>query len=602
MRSGTVRRGILPALIVPLSAAYAAPAQQPAAAPPQRPRPAYQSSARSGRPAALDDAKRSRREVIYSFGARAARIDDSFTKARTLTDLADRLWEFDESYARQLFSLAYDELRLKKPTAAEERQKRQLISALVVKAAKHDPAAALYFSKSAGGIDQNVHLLAARAIAQSDAKQAVEYAEQTLDGEALRNVSGLLSTLRERNKAVADEFFLRLLSLAVEQRALDGETLMKLGTYVFTSPALSPNEGGYEMKSVGGVFVVNLSADRPEVSPEVTRAYLQAAITVLTRPTADPEQQRLYYIAGRQLLPRVRALLPSRAAELDGWMKTLGDTLPHELTRDSAYETLSAQSYQLNLDTATKGIDKLPNDSARDAACVSLAHAFSEAGKFADAAALADRVREPSLRSQLSNLISFRRAAAALADGQVERAKSEADALTPGITRGVLRLGVAHELLQKADKPGAVEAIDQALLDARSTADPRSPQLIIAAASILSGIDARSAVETLSEGVEALSQKGAGASPAAWSERVKAGAVVCEFSLLVKGVPLSFEDALPSLLAADFDGTVTRVMMIGTEQALAPALVGLATGTLKLSDRPPRPTQRKGRVLAASGK
>jgi hypothetical protein len=398
----------------------------------------------------------------------------------------------------------------------------------------------------------------------------------------LRNINSLLFDLRVKDEDAANALYLRILKFTAARPTVDGETLMKLGVYVFNSPALAHSENGYEVTAIGEQSVINLSADRPDIPIEVTRAYLNATITIITRPTADPVQRQLFYIAGHQILPRVQALLPSRTQELVEWMESLSSSMPRMLTQQSTYESLSAKSYQLKVDVSLAAIDKTTDDSARDEMCVGVAHAFTERNNLGDALIIAGRVKNAKVRSELTNLINFRRAVDLLERGNVFGARIVAEALSPSVGRSVLWLGIAQRFIEMADKEAAAEAIDRSLSDAHSTSDPRAPYLLIAASSILTKIDLLSALQTLAESVQSFNQKENGLSPTTtWTEQIKVGNVTRDFSLLIRGIPMNFKEALPQLLAADFNETIVRISMIKDEQLLGQALVSVGTATVR---------------------
>jgi hypothetical protein len=522
---------------------------------------------------------------VFPLVDRALRIEDSLTKVSTVIDLADLIWDYDEFYARRLFKTAYDDLTSNNTgSPVSEANKKRLMAALIAKLVNRDYEKGYEIITGVEGADPTVRLLAARALVSSNPTHAAELAEKSLSESTLRNINSLLFDLRLVDGAASDALFVRVLDFALAQPTLDAEVLAKLGTYVFNSPSLPPSRNGYEVAPVGEQFAINLSADRPGVPSDVIRAYLSAAVTALARPTSDPRQQQLYYITGYQLLPRVRQLLPSKEQEIIESLRTLSGTVPSVLTQKSTYDSLLADSYRLRIDVSLSAIDKIADETSRDVMCVGIAHAFSEEKKFGEALTIAARIKNAGARAELINLIRFSRAAHLLNRGEISKARLEADTLSQGVARSVLWLGIAGKLAESADKDAAAELVNKALNDARKVADPRSPLLLIAASSIMARVGspyASQALQAMFEGVQALNQQEKGRqSPVTWSEQVKAGKVTREFSLTVEGIPLRLKEALPPLLAYDYDGTLSNVMTIKNEQLLGQALVSIAHATL----------------------
>lgn len=527
---------------------------------------------------------------IFPLIDRALRIEDSLTKVRTVIDLADLLWEYDEHAARNLFKRAYDDLASKnKGTPAHEANKKRLMASLIAKLVKRDYEKGYEIITGAEGADPTVRLLAARALALTNPGYSAELAVKSLSESTLRDINSLLFDLRLKDGATSDALYLRVLNFALAQPVLDAEILAKLGTYVFNSPSFPLSKNGYEVAPVGEQFAINLSADRPDVPSAITLAYLNAAITLLARPVSDPRQQQLYYITAHQLLPRVRRLLPSRQQELVESMRALSGTIPFILTKESTYDSLLEESHRLRVDVSLGAIDKTADETARDTMCVGIAHAFSEENKFDEALTIAGRIRSAEVRGELINLISFRRAAHLLSHGEIIKARSEADALNEGLARSVLWLGIASKLAEGNEKGAVVESVNNALYDARRMSDPRSPLVLIAASSILAKVGSLDALQTMFEGVQALNRQDNGRqSPIIWTEQVKAGKVTREFPLTVEGAPLSLKEMLQPLLAYDYDGTLSNVMTIKNEQLLGQALVVIANSTLGSAGNRPR--------------
>ncbi|HKY05242.1 MAG TPA: hypothetical protein VJQ56_10150, partial [Blastocatellia bacterium] len=281
---------------------------------------------------------------VQDFAARALEFENAQARTVTVAGLADALWKVDEPYARKLFLKAYETL---KPIGAsdaratkqnrEQAESSYLREQLLARIACRDPEMARRLvEREAESVDKaervdssEVFIASALDLAASKPDEALHLAERSLRGGVSRAMIDLLNILRKKDEPAANNLFLKTLARFTAQPVVKIDDLVLLGTYVLTAPVEGLPPDGIMMTSVGGVMTYNITGNRPGVPAAVLRAYLDAAVNILVRPVADPKQKRLSYVAGYQLLPKVRQFLPERAQALNAAMCAMISEIPH---------------------------------------------------------------------------------------------------------------------------------------------------------------------------------------------------------------------------------------------------------------------------------
>jgi len=539
---------------------------------------------------------------VHDFVDRVFDFRDEKAKIRTLVTLADLLWKDDEPYARQLFLKAFDLLKAltlsaaKGATASAESKQTTMDLAylrqeIITRIARRDAALARRLADAdttsdspdtdaAAGVE--THLGIALNLVKDKPAEAVESAEQSLQGGVSRGMISLLNELRRNDEAAANALFLKTLDRLIAQPVVDANDLLRIGTYLFTSPLADLSPGAFQMVIVDKILVYNVSAERPDIPPEIVRAYLNTAITILTRPVSDPKQKQLYYAAGYQLLPKAQQFIPDRAPQLAAAMQALIPEISPALTQEATYTNLKSTSRVTNVEEALGEIDKISDERSRDARYLSLIFTLWDQGEFIRARTVAAKVKDPTARVRLVTLIDFGEAAKSLDRGETTLAEEIAGKLSPGIERAVLWLGIVRACAEKGDAQRTSEAANAALKEARRVADGRRPFLILATAGQLARFDPIGALQALSEAVQAFNaEEVKSLAQVQWSQMIEAGKLRRNFSLKVKGIEYGFDQALLPLVTADFDGTLAIVSDLKDERVLAPGLIALAAALLK---------------------
>ncbi|HEV7796536.1 MAG TPA: hypothetical protein VGO73_00145, partial [Pyrinomonadaceae bacterium] len=269
--------------------------------------------------AKIDQQKALALSLLVSLGNDARTFSDQKLRARTLSRIADALWEADPEQGRALFRKAWDAAEVGDQESArrteEDRQRQQggnanapfalvqppdLRSEVLRLAAKRDralgeelldklkearkqeatdataPGRSDPFDTSAA-VKQRLRL--ANQLLDADVERALQFADPAL-GTITMDGLNFLSFLREKNPAAADQRYARLLAIAEVDLKSDANTISLLSSYLFT-PHLFVTfepEGGQSSSRM------NQPAPPPEVAPELRNAYLRVAAQVLLRP------------------------------------------------------------------------------------------------------------------------------------------------------------------------------------------------------------------------------------------------------------------------------------------------------------------------------
>ena len=178
---------------------------------------------------------------------------------------------------------------------------------------------------------------------------------------------------------------------------VNADDLARLGTYVFTSPKIDPYDPGAPPDTtvqviVDKILVVDITADRPGVSPEIIRAYIHAAAKILTRPISDANQRQHYYVYARLLLPKAERFAPDYAPQIAEAMRALIPDIPPSLTQESAYANL-LRTREQDLEEA------LRDEGRRDGGYLSLVFTLWHRGDFNQARPTAAKIKGICLTS-----------------------------------------------------------------------------------------------------------------------------------------------------------------------------------------------------------
>jgi len=546
-------------------------------------------------PVSKDDSISEKRKLallsVHSLANNILGFDAKTAKPVALARLADLIWKDEEPYARQVFSAAIDVCAPKTASTVEERKvfvelRRQVISLL----ARHDPGWAKRLIQEDGSAQaaerMEDNFATAYDMLEKESAKSLTFAELSLQDGVFPYMSSYLLKLRSRDEPAANALFLKTLARLVAIGSIDGNELLHLGTYVFTSPRITPSSPAEAVAQVGvGRFVVyDITADRPGVPLAIIRAYLSAASAILTNGTIlDPQTQQLYYVAGYLLLPKAQKFAPELIGPMAAAMAAFQEHISPELRDTSTYASVETKPEE-DLDETLADIEKLSLERQRNERYLFLVFSFWSKKEFVKARVIADKISDLEVRSKLNLLIDFGLGADFLDRGALALPDAEkiANKLPQDIERSVLWLGIARAYEKSGNKQRAIDAINEALAAARKIQDERRSLLVLCAAGQLAGLSPPLALTTLSESVRAFNSQKADPSPeSSLSETVKVGYLTLYFALQAKGVEYSLPQALRPVASADAEGTLAAVTGLTDEIRRAQAFVVVAAVILK---------------------
>lgn len=528
---------------------------------------------------------------LHSFADAILGFQDKTAKPLALARLADLTWQEEEAYSRKLFKAALDCTSASADTPVKEatilRGLRRSVISLI---RRHDVEWAKELLKverdPASERMEDNFAVAYDALAK-DPANAVTFAELSLRDGVFPYMSSFLRTLRLRDEAAANALFVKALDSLLQMNQVDGNELLHLGTYVFTSPLIDVNDSGSPpeavvQRGIGNLLVYDITADRPGVSLQLIRAYLGAAGLILANSRfLDNQQRHTYYVASRLLLPKAEKFAPELIGVFASAMAQLSGAVPAELTDDSTFAKFEPKTGQ-TLDQKFKEIDKLPLELQRNEKYFFLFHALWSKGDLANARTTAERITDLEVRPKLRALVDFKTAVSLLEQTQPSAGEAEkiAAQLPADIERAVLWLAIGALHVKAADKEATLNAVSSSLNTTRKLKDARQPLLFLSAASQFCSVDPTLAATALSETVRAFNaQTSEPADPV--FEEVTVGHVKLYFALRAKGFEFRMSPNLRAVTLCDLEGTLSTVTDLRSEAIKSEAFVVIATATLR---------------------
>ena len=544
------------ALCVSALAPAAAPAQAPAAGPAQK-KPAAR------KPKAADPMEEVRRasavSLVSTLADEARTFSEPALRARVQARSADALWETDKEKARALFRRAWEAAEAADRDAANlsdaERRRRAIAQGgaaargllnmrreVVILAARRDKelgeellakldearkdeAGAAATSGQQGPAqtgEQRINPdnpppsmmqrlnLAQQLLDEGNVERALQFADPALYPV---NTFGMnvLNTLREKNRAAADQRFLSLAARAGADPLSDANTVSLLSSYPFTPflyITVRPDGNSHTRQWRGDI------APPADIDPRVRAAFLAAAFQVLLRPLPPPEEDHTSsgrkgaYVVATRMLPLFERHAPDRAPALRARQAQLAqDTADQGRRIDDELLTRGIVPEDPNRDRAQEALSRLDsakNANERDmiyfrAAMETLRTDPDKAREYAN------KLEDPDTRRQLISFIAFQLVQDAVrakkADDVLRHARG--DELTR--VQRVWGLTEAASLLAKEQPGRAAEALDEAAAEARKLDDggPERVRALLAVATQLAALDRPRAWETMHEVVKA---------------------------------------------------------------------------------------------------
>jgi hypothetical protein len=489
--------------------------------------------------------------LLVSLANEARSFSDQTLRARTLSRIADALWEPDPDQGRALFRKAWDAAEVADQDSArrteEERQRQQggdttrpfalvqpsdLRSEVLRLAAKRDralgeelldklkEARTLEATDAAApsrldpfatpaAVRQRLRL--AIQLLETDVERGLQFADPVL-GTVTMDGLNFLSSLRDKNAAAADQRYLRMLAIAETDLKSDANTASLLSSFPFTPHLFVTFDSGGGQSSSS----MTRPTPPPEVAPELRSAYLQVAAQILLRPMPNSEQDRSssgvqgkYQVikrllpvfeqyASREITDQLRVEMAVLKQGIPGNVSESDDENP--IQRGITPERKPEDVEKSLLDR----IERAKTSEERDALYLQLASRTAQRGDMR-ARDFAEKIEDSELRKQARPFVDMYLARNAVEKKDTEKALTlAAKGDLTHLQRAWLLTQVA-KALPPAEREKAVESIAEAAAEARriDVSDADRPRALIAVANALWLMDHARAWETILEIVKA---------------------------------------------------------------------------------------------------
>lgn len=489
--------------------------------------------------------------LLVSLANEARNFPDQKLRARTLSRIADALWEPDPEQARALFRKAWDAAEGADQESArrteEERQRQQrgnpnapytLVNAPDLRAevlrlaAKRDralgeelldklkearkqeatdatsPARANSLDTPAA-IKQRLRL--ANQLLDADVERAMQFADPALGTVTMEGLH-FLTLLRAKNPAAADQRYARMLAAADMDVKSDANTISLLSSYLFTPHLFVIFEPGGGQNS----SQMNQRQPPPEVEPELRNAFFRTAGGVLLRPSPVREQDRSSsglqgkFLVIRRLMPLFEQYAPKEITDqLRGEMTVLGQGTDRDV-RDNHDDEDDENPIQKGITPDRKAediekslldrIDRAKTSDERDALYLQLASRSAGKGDMR-ARDFTEKIEDSELRKQAKPFFDMNLAMFAVEKKDTEKALILAGKGELSHVQRAWLLSRAAKALPPAEREKALEIISDAMAEARriDVSDPDRPRALIAVANTFLDLDRARAWEMMLE-------------------------------------------------------------------------------------------------------
>jgi hypothetical protein len=488
--------------------------------------------------------------LLVSLSNEARSFPDQKLRARTLSRIADALWDPDPEQGRALFRKAWDAADVADQESArrldEERRRQQggddkapvalvnppdLRSEVLRLAAKRDRAlgeelldkmkearkqesadatspAQTDPSSAPASVRQRLRL--ANQLLDTDVERALQFADPALRTVTMEGLS-FLSFLRDKNPAAADQRYARMLRIAETDLQSDANSISLLSSYLFT-PQLFVTflpDGGQQSSQM------NQRTGPPEVDPELRNTYFRVAAQVLLRPSPSREQDRSSsglqgkFLVIRRLMPlfeqyAAKEIVDQLRNELASLGQGTGRDVRGDDDDDFGPSTRQGITPDRKPEDIEKGlldrIDRAKTSEERDALYLQLAARTAQKGDMR-ARDFTEKIEDSELRKKVKPYVDMTLALTAVEKKDAEKALKLAAVGELSQLQRVWVLTQAAGFLPPAEHDRAMEIIGDAGTEARRIggSDPDRPRALVAVANALLAMDRQRAWETMLE-------------------------------------------------------------------------------------------------------
>ncbi len=497
--------------------------------------------------------------------------------ALSLAQIADLAWKTDEEYSRSLLNYSLTRIApgrsdTDKEVSAKNSVRRRVITLI----AKHDSAWAktlfdAYSKEPKRKASDSI--FSAQELIDSDPKAAAELADQSIQTDINIAQASILMRLRTQNPNEADRLYQQLLVRCTQQSDMDANIFARFGEYLFRSPRSEPGGSG-TMIRVGDIGMPDLTANIPDMPPDLIRAYLRTAIQIISRLTPNAEQRKVKYALGYMMVPKAQEFAPNLVPEIVAAMASLSTQVPVEYVEGDAYKYLTKK--ESAPEDRIKEIEKTPDSPTRDQLYLDMALNAARKEKFDTARLAQSKIEEDALKSEVDAVIQFAEVRKALKakNPDVGEAARMTNKLPESFDKALLWLGIAAAAEKAKDRAATLENLWSARDTANRVGDERCPFLLMhAAGQLKTNGDPLSGI-VLGEALKAFNRFENIKDPD-FVRPIGLKATGNRYYLDVPGLKISFQDSFFKAVSGDADNAVYAVNDITDERLRGLAYVSL---------------------------
>ncbi|MBL8122479.1 MAG: energy transducer TonB [Blastocatellia bacterium] len=445
----------------------------------------------------------------------------------TFAGLADALWKRDEGFARELFGLSLQRLEHLPNDTPQERRIRRIAQLRTVSLiAKHDRewSREIVDRLSEKATDKaRFDLEIASSLLETEPKRAAEIAGQAVRDEIIPGFLQFVKNLRTSDQGSADNLYHQVLVAYSGSQSVSPDQFALLGTYLFTSPDIDPNDMQMiTMVRFGDVLLPDIRLLRPGTATRLVRQYVASLSGVSVRSAGQDRQ--IYRALTLAAMPHAQRHAPDLVPTLFAGL-ALDDGSQVSVADRDPYENLSKRK-SLSLEEKIAEIAKQKDGTTRDQLFLDLASGLWRKNDFASARKVSENIERREIRSELEVAILFGEARKDLANPQgISEATLKAERLPASMARGMIWLGIANKSTDRDSRSYAVQA---ALNTARRLSQPAVPYLFLQGAAQLKEQGDVDYQNVFNEGIQSL------------NNQAKADKPVVEIKLSIESLTISF--------------------------------------------------------------
>jgi len=510
----------------------------------------------SGKPARDPEAERILKErranaqsLLINLAADARNFNDQTLRARTMARIAGVLWEADHERARTMFRAAWDAAEIADKGGRERvqediRQQRNKTGGqgyavasppnirreVLRLAAQRDRALGEELlgkykeqtereagdvknaSRNALNVDERISqrlILAGQLLDAGDTERAMQFADPVLGEINIQSID-FLSTLREKDSAVADQRYAAMLANAVASSQSDANTVSMLSSYIFTPHLYLAFQGaGFSTSQMARALAP------PDIAGGLRDEFFRAAANILMRPLASPGQDQTtagpdgQYLVTKRLMPLFEKYAPLETttvlrAQLEALNSVASNNArqrdDESLNRGLAPEKPASDREQLLLDR----IDRAKTSAERDQLNVQLAFFLAGKGEMR-ARDYVDKIDDTETRNSARAYVDGSMASQAITKKDTDRGLEFVRTGDLTKLQKSWLLAQAAKLLVKTDRDRALSLIDEAMSEARriDASDPDSPRAFFGVTNALLSLNRAGAWDAMSDAIKA---------------------------------------------------------------------------------------------------